>query len=369
MFFACDYKNGGTIHKKRATARQTPRRYSSTSGCGTPRPSSGNMARMKSAGKKVRYGEKSATTSTTDRFISTDEVGASWYSVGATNTSDHGIARSQQARGSRATNGDFLGKAASAVYCLHSRYFRGVKGHDRLLVRLCTLCREADWMGPPICSGVGPDTEDTEKVGGYREIDPFILEEVLSMVIYNAKTRQQEDAHPVVLKDQSEPQGGRTAINRVIVSFEDLYHILVEIATLVYPLDTLETDGSRSPRAMQRLLLEGVFPIASEVAPRLWSPRWAKEPISHDVPCFQYFEQIGQMLAMVVVRSTPFAFCDDLRQVNANERSCILPTAESMSFWSTHFHCAALVYQAGGDLRSISPGSSALAKRSASPLV
>lgn len=221
---------------------------------------------MKSKARKVRHFGKPATTSTSDRLIVTDETGAPWCSVG----------EADKSRGGRATNGDFLGKMASAVYCLHSRYFQGMKGHDLLLVQLCTLCREAGWMGPPIFSAVRP--------GEYPEIDPFILEELLSVDSFSAKTRQKQDVHPVVRNDRSEPSGRRTAINRVNVSFEDLYHILVEIAALVYPLDAVETNDSPSPRAMYRLLLDGVFPLVSEVAPRLCSPRYEKnreEMMSH----------------------------------------------------------------------------------------
>lgn len=47
-------------------------------------------------------------------------------------------------------------------------------------------------------------------------------------------------------------------------AFETFYRILADVAGLVYP---------REGRAMHRLLLEGVLPLATDTEPRLWSPR------------------------------------------------------------------------------------------------
>lgn len=143
-----------------------------------------------------------------------------------------------------------------------------MKGHDGLLVRLCTLCREAGWMGSPgYCPNVDPATVERTGIPDLGpEIDPFIVAEILSAHVQGAR--------PCPLKDRGRVSGGPVVFDRKeIVSFDGLYRILVDIAVLAYPLDDFEGDGSHSARAMHRLLLEDVFPLVSEVTPRLWSPR------------------------------------------------------------------------------------------------
>lgn len=188
------------------------------------------------------------------------ETGAEWRRSDIEDTvGDNRHSPPQQEPEVQETIGDrnFLQGAASAVLCLHSRFFRGVESNRELMiVRLCTLCREAGWMG---------NTSAAESAGSERiQIDPFFLEEILGLHLDEARGSREQN-----------PQGSAWTAQPVgILTFEDFYGILADIAAVVYPHDAAEPCHSRSERAMHRLLLGGVFPLASERTPRAWLLRW-----------------------------------------------------------------------------------------------
>lgn len=125
--------------------------------------------------------------------------------------------------------GRFLEESASALLLLHSRFFGGISQEEHIVCQLCKLCREAGWMGNTLDLCGGPD------------FDPLVLEEL-------AVARLREG---IPYSDEE-------------FAFETFYRILADVADLVYP-----SEG----RAMHRLLLEGVLPLAADTEPRLWSPR------------------------------------------------------------------------------------------------
>lgn len=148
----------------------------------------------------------------------------------------------------------FLEQSASALLLLHTRFFRGVHKEEDLACRLCTLCREAGWMGNPrrLCP----------------ELDPFVLDKLLA-ARFGGKERPERKARRHNSARRITPDGA--------ISFEDFYRILADIAALVYPHDAREENRARSGRAMHKLLSEGVLPLAADTEPRVWSPRWVKK--------------------------------------------------------------------------------------------
>ena len=74
--------------------------------------------------------------------------------------------------------------------------------------------------------------------------------------------------------DATEAAAAAAAAAGVLVfTFEDFYQTLADVACLVYPREANDKGGDRSGRAMHRLLLEGVLPLAADSRTRVWSPR------------------------------------------------------------------------------------------------
>lgn len=141
----------------------------------------------------------------------------------------------------------FLEESASALLHLHSRFFGGTIQEEDIVCRLCMLCREAGWMGSPL--RVCPD------------LDPIVLDDMVVARLreyhcYDAGWRRSSTSRTCAKKDLPFSDGG--------LSFEAFYRILSQVASLVYPLEG---------RAMHRLLMEGVLPLAADSEPRRWSPR------------------------------------------------------------------------------------------------
>ncbi|CAM9157004.1 unnamed protein product, partial [Hapterophycus canaliculatus] len=147
----------------------------------------------------------------------------------------------------------FMERSARALLLLHSRFFGSVTHWDDIVCCMCKLCKEAGWMGNPLKEC--PD------------LDPLVLDELL--------TKQQ--AAKVVGESGRQGRSSDTCPETKVgsaMSFEDLYRILATIASLVYPRDAEDKrQGARRGRAMQRLLIEGVLPLAADNRPRRWSPR------------------------------------------------------------------------------------------------
>ncbi len=142
-------------------------------------------------------------------------------------TRDHGPeGRKNVASGGEA--GRFLDESASALLLLHSRFFGGISQEEHIVCYLCKLCREAGWMG-------------NLDIGRCPDLDPLVLEEMAMARLREGIPHSDEE-----------------------FAFETFYRILADVAGLVYP---------REGRAMHRLLLEGVLPLATDTEPRLWSPR------------------------------------------------------------------------------------------------
>lgn len=151
----------------------------------------------------------------------------------------------------------FLEESASALLFLHSRFFRGMQRDEDLVCRLCMLCKEAGWMGNP--------------KGVYSGLDPLVLEGLLAERL-EAKERTSKRTELQGLEHPD--QHHRPAAAGVLVfTFEDFYQTLADVACLVYPREANDEGGDRSGRAMHRLLLEGVFPLAADSRTRVWSPR------------------------------------------------------------------------------------------------
>lgn len=142
--------------------------------------------------------------------------------------------------------GTFLEESASALLLLHSRFFVGVRQEDDIVCRLCMLCREAGWMGNPL--RVSPN------------LDPLVLE---NMIVARL---QRSDRCDLVWQHNGASGHSKTKLSssEEVFSFETFYRILADIAMLIYP---------REGKAMKKLLLEGVLPLAADSAPRIWSPR------------------------------------------------------------------------------------------------
>lgn len=143
--------------------------------------------------------------------------------------------------------GTFLEESASGLLLLHSRFFGGVRQEEDIVCRLCMLCREAGWMANPLRACPG--------------LDPLVLEKMAVSRLRNTGccdvvSRQRNSANDHSKNNLSHPEE--------VFSFEIFYRILADIATLVYP---------REEKAMHRLLLEGVLPLAADNEPRIWSPR------------------------------------------------------------------------------------------------
>eukprot|EP00752_Nemacystus_decipiens_P006805 g6108.t3 len=143
--------------------------------------------------------------------------------------------RPDVARGEEGGTLTFLEESASALLLLHSRFFGGVRQEEDIVCRLCMLCREAGWMGNPLTAS--PD------------LDPLVLEK---MVLARLRRTDQSSTNSLLHSEDE------------VFSFEAFYRVLADVATLVYP---------REGKAMRRLLLEGVLPLAADNEPRMWSPR------------------------------------------------------------------------------------------------
>lgn len=148
----------------------------------------------------------------------------------------------------------FIERSARALLVLHSRFFGSVKREDDIVCCLCKLCREAGWMGDPRRQ--------------CRALDPLILDE---LVTEQQRGKQSSESGRRSRGSITYPE---TKSGSVTFSFEDLYRSLATIATLVYPRATeRERESARPGRAMHRLLMEGVLPLAADNQPRQWSPR------------------------------------------------------------------------------------------------
>eukprot|EP00903_Cladosiphon_okamuranus_P010738 g10149.t1 len=140
--------------------------------------------------------------------------------------------------------GTSLEEAASALLLLHSRFVGGVRQEEGIVCRLCMLCKEAGWMGNPLRAS--PD------------LDPLVLEKmVVARLRSTGRQRNSASGH------RKNNLSHSSASEEEELSFETFYRILADIATLVYPCEG---------KAMQRLLLEGVLPLAADKGPRTWSP-------------------------------------------------------------------------------------------------
>ncbi|CAB1106495.1 unnamed protein product [Ectocarpus sp. CCAP 1310/34] len=151
----------------------------------------------------------------------------------------------------------FLEESASALLLLHSRFFGRARHPDDVVSSLCTLCREAGWMGNPlvVCS-----------------LDPLVVEEI---VIERLRRNHHTD---VGWQRHNNNSGGSSTpaqhYEDYDFSFEDFYQILADVAGLVYSIEAHEERQRAKPgRAMHRLLTEGVLPLAEDNQPRRWSPR------------------------------------------------------------------------------------------------
>lgn len=151
----------------------------------------------------------------------------------------------------------FLEESASALLFLHSRFFRGVQRDEDLVCRLCMLCKEAGWMG--------------DHRGVYSGLDPLVLDGLLAERL-DAKRRRRRKAELQGVEHSDRHRRHRPAGGGVL-SFEDFYQTLVDIACLIYPNKANDQSGARSGRAMQTLLVEGAIPLAADNKPRVWFPR------------------------------------------------------------------------------------------------
>ncbi|CAM9482410.1 unnamed protein product, partial [Ectocarpus fasciculatus] len=151
----------------------------------------------------------------------------------------------------------FLEESASALLLLHSRFFGGARHEEDVVCSLCTLCREAGWMGNPL--RVCPD------------LDPLVVEGIVT-------ERLRGKHHDVAWQHHNDNNSGRSASSAqhygdVSFTFEDFYQILADVAGLVYPREAQEERRrAKAGRAMHRLLTEGVLPLAEDNHPRRWSP-------------------------------------------------------------------------------------------------
>ncbi|CAM9652199.1 unnamed protein product [Pylaiella littoralis] len=141
----------------------------------------------------------------------------------------------------------FLEESASALLLLHSRFFGGTSREEDIVCSLCVLCREAGWMGSPLKAC--PD------------LDPLVLANMVVAQLSgsrrgDARTRHNTTSNSLEREHLPHCDGN--------FSFEAFYRILSQVASLVYPLER---------RAMYRLLMEGVLPLAADSEPRRWLPR------------------------------------------------------------------------------------------------
>ncbi|CAM9751072.1 unnamed protein product [Ectocarpus sp. 12 AP-2014] len=152
----------------------------------------------------------------------------------------------------------FLEESASALLLLHSRFFGGAGHEEDVVSSLCTLCREAGWMGDPL--GVCPG------------LDPLVVEEIVM-----ERLRRNHHTHVAWQRHNNNSGGSSRPAQHYEddgFSFEDFYQILADVAGLVYPREAQEeTQRTKPGRAMHRLLTEDVLPLAEDNQPRRWSPR------------------------------------------------------------------------------------------------
>ncbi|CAM9184617.1 unnamed protein product [Ectocarpus sp. 4 AP-2014] len=255
VFFASDFiadKAAAASSRKRSTvksSRGAAPRCRRTAGEGKKM---GRGSRVMGEGAPVaRIKENSSTT-----IIRTSGGGGEFR--------QHSVRSSENGEGSTDASvaGDeealFLEESASALLLLHSRFFGRARHEDDVVSSLCTLCREAGWMGNPL--GICPG------------LDPLVVEEiVMERLRRNHHTEAAWQRHNNNSGGSSRPAQHHEDDG---FSFEAFYQILADVAGLVYPRKAQEERQHAKPgRAMHRLLTEGVLPLAEDNQPRRWSPR------------------------------------------------------------------------------------------------
>ena len=245
MFFASDFiaeKNAAAAANSASARRRRPRRRA----CSTD---ARKAERVRERGRE-RDHERGHEGGRAHEPAARHRIG---NNAAACRSSDgkRAVPQSSHGRFESEEEDDFLEESASALLLLHSRFFCGVREEEGIVCRLCVLCREAGWMGDPLrpC----PD------------LDPLVLE---TMVSTRLRSTDRCDAG----RQRNSGSGYRqnnlsSQVEDEVFSFEAFYRVLAGVAILVYP---------REGKAMQRLLLEGVLPLAADNEPRIWSSRYAK---------------------------------------------------------------------------------------------
>lgn len=105
-------------------------------------------------------------------------------------------------------------------------------------------------------------------------LDPFAVEELLIVRLRNTK-RVSAGKEKMGAEHHTSGTNYRSSGKSGILSFEEFYGVLSDIAAVVYPRDMEEQqrEGVQPTRAMHRLLAEGVLPLAEDPVPRSWAPR------------------------------------------------------------------------------------------------
>lgn len=241
VFFASDFiAEKATAASSTNARRRRPRRHA----CSTDATKAETDPRTKTGGHEPATGRRinkdaaACRSSDSNRAVTQSIQGRVEYEE----------SRLDVARGEE--GGTFLEESASALLLLHSRFFGGVRQEEGIVCRLCMLCREAGWMGNPLRAS--PD------------LDPLVLEKMIVARVrgtYRCDVRRQRNSASGHRKNNL---SNSEVFEEEVFSFEAFYRVLADIATLVYP-----PEG----KAMQRLLLEGVLPLAADNESRTWSPR------------------------------------------------------------------------------------------------
>lgn len=155
----------------------------------------------------------------------------------------------------------FLEESASALLLLHSRFFDGVRHEEDIVCRLCILCREAGWMGNPLCACL--------------DLDPLVLEK---MAVARLRSTGRCDVRRQRNSGSGHSKNNVSHFEEEGLSFEAFYRILADVATLMYP---------HEGKAMHRLLLEGALPLAADNEARVWSPRYVVSKLNLAPPDFE----------------------------------------------------------------------------------
>lgn len=255
IFFASDFiadKAAAAACRKRSTVKSS-------------RGAAPRCRRNAGEGKKMGRGSRAmGEEAPVDRMKENSSTTVFHTSSGGGAFQQHSVRSSEDGEGRTDVSvaGDeeacFLEESASALLLLHSRFFGGARHEEDVVCSLCTLCREAGWMGNPL--GVCPG------------LDPLVVEEI---VMERLRTNHHSD---VAWQRDNNNNGGSSRPAQHYeddgFSFEDFYQILADVAGLVYPREAQEERRRAKPgRAMHRLLTEGVLPLAEDNQPRHWSPR------------------------------------------------------------------------------------------------